>query len=474
MLKYSRIVSVLLIGILLSFLSVAWAAPAPALIQKVRLGQRPDGLRIVMDMNVVPDYKVTLEEEPLRLIIDMPATLDKVVLPQVKPNDPVVKSLEVKETAAGQVRAIVTLNRVVSHRVYALKAPNRLVIDLTRIYDRKVEQEIRPGLHYTSWLKGYPFGPVQSYILNVDLKSGLAIKPVLSNGAVAGLETVGAMSTRARALAAVNGSYFALDGEILGLLKLDGELISTPSLPRSAVGIMPDGRIIIDQVAFSGEAVLPNGRSIRIDGVNRERGANELILYNGYYGAATGSNAYGVEYLINSQGKVLGIAANNTAIEEGCAVLSAHGAAVNALASLKVGDTVVIRESLGPEWDEAVHALGAGPRLVKNGSVFLTTKTEDFGSDVAGGRAPRTALGLTKDGRLLLVVVDGRQTTSAGMTLLELALFMQELGAVDALNLDGGGSSEMVLKDQVLNKPSDGRERKVGDALVVIPTDLAN
>ena len=112
--------------------------------------------------------------------------------------------------------------------------------------------------------------------------------------------------------------------------------------------------------------------------------------------------------------------------------------------------------------------------LIKEGSIYLTTKTEEFGSDVAGGRAPRTALGLTKDGDLLLVVVDGRQSTSAGLTLLELALFMQELGAVDALNLDGGGSSEMVISDKVINNPSDGHERMVGDALAVMAARLAN
>jgi exopolysaccharide biosynthesis protein len=112
--------------------------------------------------------------------------------------------------------------------------------------------------------------------------------------------------------------------------------------------------------------------------------------------------------------------------------------------------------------------------LVKNGGVYLTTKIEQFPPDIASGRAPRTALGLTKDGHVLLVVVDGRQKHSVGFSLLELALFMQEAGAVDALNLDGGGSSEMVVNGKVVNKPSDGRERRVGDAFVVTANRLAN
>jgi exopolysaccharide biosynthesis protein len=106
--------------------------------------------------------------------------------------------------------------------------------------------------------------------------------------------------------------------------------------------------------------------------------------------------------------------------------------------------------------------------LVKNGSVFVTAKAEEFPADIAVGRAPRTALGVTKDGHVLLVVVDGRQPDhSIGMTLTELAGFMKELGATQAMNLDGGGSSEMTVGEKVVNIPSDGRERDVGTAIAV-------
>ena len=127
-----------------------------------------------------------------------------------------------------------------------------------------------------------------------------------------------------------------------------------------------------------------------------------------------------------------------------------------------------IAEETGAKWNAARQILGVGPMLVKDKSVYLTTKTEQFGSDVAAGRAPRTAVGVTADGRVLLVVVDGRQSHSIGCTLLELALLMQELGAVDAVNFDGGGSSEMILKGEIVNSPSDGGERSVGSALLLM------
>ncbi len=97
-------------------------------------------------------------------------------------------------------------------------------------------------------------------------------------------------------------------------------------------------------------------------------------------------------------------------------------------------------------------------------------REERFRRDIAVGRAPRTAAGITEDGRLLLVTVNGRQPgLSTGMTLEELAGLMLELGARDAVNLDGGGSTTMVIRGRVFNFPSDGAERPVTGALVIVP-----
>lgn len=472
--KYCRRISLPLVILLVVMVCRAWAAPATSTLQGVRFSQTPEKVRIVVDMDSVPGYNVVLEQDPLRLIVELPAVLDKVVMTQTVFNDPFVSNLEVQETEPGKIRLIINLKQSVVHKEFSLKTPNRLVIDLIKIYDQKSEEIILPGMKHVSWQRSQAFGPVQANILSIDLKRGFALRPLLSNGAITGLETVAAMSSQAKAVAAVNGSYFAPSGEIIGLLKIDGQIVSTPMLPRSAVAIMPDGKITIDQVAYQGSVTLANGKTIAIDGVNRERGPNEAILYNQYYGPKTGTNGYGVDYVLREDGTIIATSQGNTPIGSGTMVLSVHGDAAKALSGLKVGDFVVVSQTLGPVWDKAIYALGAGPMLVKDGSIYLTTKTEEFGSDVAGGRAPRTALGLTKDGDLLLVVVDGRQSTSAGLTLLELALFMQELGAVDALNLDGGGSSEMVISDKVINNPSDGHERMVGDALAVMAARLAN
>lgn len=463
--KLFRRTALLVITLMLVTAQMVSAASLASL-QKVRFSQTPEKVRIVFDVSSLPDYNITLEQDPLRLVIDFSGSLGNNVSRQYMLNDSFVNSLRLSEAQPGKIQAVIDLKKAVVYKVFTLTGPNRLVIDIIKTYDQKIQQEVAPGLNYTTWLRSSQDGPTAAYILDIDPKQ-YTLKPVLSNDAVAGLETVKDMADRVGAIAAVNASYFAPDGQILGLLKMDGQIVSTPSLPRTAFGIIPDGSIIIDKVDYGGSITLPDGRSVAITGVNCERGPNDLILYNSYYNTSTKTNEYGIEYVITG-GKVAAINLNNSQLPPDSIVLSAHGTTAAALAKLKVGDKVAIKQSLGTSWDKTLYALGAGPMLVNNNSVFLTTTIEEFGSDVAGGRAPRTALGVDKNGHILLAVVDGRQAHSIGMTLKEMALFMQELGAVNAMNLDGGGSSEMVVSGDVVNSPSDGRERRVGDALAIM------
>ena len=113
-------------------------------------------------------------------------------------------------------------------------------------------------------------------------------------------------------------------------------------------------------------------------------------------------------------------------------------------------------------------ALGAGPALVSNGKVDVTTNEEVFFGTAIPYTHPRTAAGVTADGALLLLLVDGRQAASRGATLEQLAALMVGIGAEEALNLDGGGSSSLVVNGKLVNRPS-GRaiEREVMTAIGV-------
>ena len=190
------------------------------------------------------------------------------------------------------------------------------------------------------------------------------------------------------------------------------------------------------------------------------------MLFNSYYATSTKTNQYGREVKIKN-GRVVAVStAGNMPLEPGCVVLSGHGTNAAALAGLRLGDHVILTQSLGSSIaDAATTVVSGGPLLVENGRVNVRTAEEQMAPDIARGRAPRTAIGLKPDGTLLMLVIDGRSSASAGMTLAELAQYFVKLGAVSAVNYDGGGSSEMVINGKIVNKPSDGRERLVSIGL---------
>ncbi|HEX8463155.1 MAG TPA: phosphodiester glycosidase family protein, partial [Abditibacterium sp.] len=153
-------------------------------------------------------------------------------------------------------------------------------------------------------------------------------------------------------------------------------------------------------------------------------------------------------------------------IPEGGFTLVASGGARPYLDKIVRGEKASL--SIRPiGWPQIQTALGGGPRLVKNSKITVTS--ENFRADVRHGAGPRTAFGVDAQGRYIILIADGRQKFySTGLTLHELAATMQRLGAVDALNLDGGGSTAMAVKGKLVNRPSDGRERGVANALLVM------
>ena len=153
-------------------------------------------------------------------------------------------------------------------------------------------------------------------------------------------------------------------------------------------------------------------------------------------------------------------------LESGSIVLSGHGANADALAGLKKGERVNLVQTLGNATADAADVVvGAGPSLLTEGKLDVRSEAEQIAGDIAWGRSPRTAVGIRPDGTLLILVADGRSSVSAGLTLNELARYLQKLGASQAVNFDGGGSSEMVLNGRIVNRPSDGEERPVSIAL---------
>lgn len=299
------------------------------------------------------------------------------------------------------------------------------------------------------------------------------LRTILAKDQVRGRATVSQMSKNLNDIAIINAGYFMVSGSLIGVTKLDGEIIGVDDYYRSAIGIYDDGSTIFGRVRYQGEINL-YGDKFPIYGVNCERGANSLVLYNSYFGATTGTNNFGVEVVVED-----GIITNifhdsgNNAIPAGGYVISAHGTAAEAFKNAQINDEITISQKIFSDdanFNEIPNVVGAGPRLVMDGKVYVTANEEKFPADIRVGRAPRSAVGVTSYGDYILAVVDGRQAHSKGCTLQEWAeILLNEFGAFNAINLDGGGSTELIVKDKLVNKPSDGHERMVGNALAILP-----
>ena len=128
----------------------------------------------------------------------------------------------------------------------------------------------------------------------------------------------------------------------------------------------------------------------------------------------------------------------------------------------------------GNPYYELLVGIGGGPTLVKNGTVNITYDQEVFwGSGVGySNQDPRTAVGFTDDNHVIMLVADGRQTASSGLSLPELAQVMISLGCVEAMNLDGGGSSQMAVGNQLINLPEGGTiQRPIPNMLALVKND---
>jgi hypothetical protein len=341
--------------------------------------------------------------------------------------------------------------------------------------------ELMPGVTYDRRIEFTAHGPKVVHVLIAPKPGGLyALKPVLSNGTLLGRERVSAMQRRVSAtatVAGVNGDLFAWQqGFPSGMLVQDGVLHASPNSGRSSIGIGPDGTLLVDRVSFFG-TWQGLGQRRAVNGVNKATGG--VVLYTPAWGPTTPAVTGTVEATLSAfpsataatdlSGLVAQVKPNGgTPIPPNGAVLVARGAQGPRLAAeAPIGQTVTIRLTLKPDWTGVVDALGGGPVIVREGRPVFRAM-EEFSTYQLSIRHPRSAVGQTADGRIVMLAVDGRQSGySVGMTNFELALALMRFGVVTGTALDGGGSTTMAYDGTVLNRPSDGSERAVAEALLV-------
>ena len=343
---------------------------------------------------------------------------------------------------------------------------------------------LMPGVTYERGVQFTPHGPVALHVVFGPRPTGLyALKPVLSNETVEGRERVTSMQRRTAASATsvgVNADMFTwTTGRPSGIFLRDGVLASAPNSGRSSVGVTEDGTLDVRKVEFFG-TWRGLGQRRPLTAFNQAPGANGITLYTTAWGRSTPRQSGVVEAVLapfpaanpntDLRAQVIEVrGGGGGGIPPDGAVLAARGTAAQRLIDeAPLGEFVTTRLIFRPSWGEIVSAVGGGPVIVRDrGPVFRSFET--FGAEQLLPRNPRTAVGQLADGRILLVVTDGRQPGySVGMTNFELAQTMVRLGAVRASALDAGGSSTLAFEGELLSRPSDtGGERSVASALML-------
>jgi hypothetical protein len=327
-------------------------------------------------------------------------------------------------------------------------------------------------------------GPFVINFLRVDLRR-VDVRLVHALDEAIGMETVSSLAARYRAMAATNGGFFVTTGTYRGdcvsVLMVNGKLLSEPINHRAAVGFVSQNgatKLLFGHLQFAGTIELSGGRQIKLNGINRQRNNNEVIVYTPEFHHTTLTPSDGVEIIVRHN-RILAVRdhTGSSRIPEAGFVLSASGSMrLELLQKIKLGMRLQIRTNLTPLepesknlWKQAYAIVGGAPQLIHNGQVKINNEAEGIREDFVTTRHPRTAIAELKDGRMLLVTVDGRQPgVSAGMSLRQLADLLVEFGAVEAINLDGGGSTTMVVNHKLMNKPSDSTgERPVSDAILI-------
>jgi hypothetical protein len=284
--------------------------------------------------------------------------------------------------------------------------------------------------------------------------------------------------TLGRPIAAINGDFYhnesgPYQGDPKGLQIMQGELLSAPS-DWSCFWLDPEGNPHMTNVLSLFKVTWPDGVQTPI-GLNEERMNGAAVLYTPRLGPSTRTTG-GREFVLEADGDKpwlplqvgetysarvrLVRESGDTPISSNTMILSLSPQIIARVPALKPGSILTISTATTPDLKGCKTALGGGPALVRAGKPMQWHSNQI--------RHPRTAIGWSSS-HIFLVEVDGRQRgLSVGMTFPELADYMVKLGCEEALNLDGGGSATFWLYGQVVNSPSEGRERETGNSLVVV------
>jgi len=314
------------------------------------------------------------------------------------------------------------------------------------------------------WFNGRP-ALVNVIVVNPEVQN-VIIKPTYGTYNLNSTRRVKDFVANENAIAGINASYFKPDtGVPLGASIVNGEILTGPIYNRVVFGITEDNKFKMDKIDISGEINIGNDIKLPLQNINQPILSQKgFTVFTDRWGSRTPRTSQYFCHIVVLDGKIQFIKQSSVLIPKGgFVVVGSRGRIPKTIQQFaNVNYNVKVAQE---DWNNIKYAVGGGPYLIKDGKVFIDN--EKFSKSFLYMKAPRTAVGYTKNGSLILLTVDGRQEGTDGATLPEVAKLMKELGAHNAMNLDGGSSTQMVYKGRVVNRPTTPGGNRVTNALVI-------
>ena len=423
----------------------------------IRQGRQTWGDRVVVDLTGPATWQME-SADGYTVTIDGAITPQMVSAFRAMPGN-LLTQLDVAALGGRTVIKLKTKDGA-SPQIWSTGNSARVVIDIRQ--DAMVERDIAwaPGLRWRQQYitVGRDRFPVYMFVTRPN-PATLALRPISAapNSAI-GIEPLLSMAQRQGVSGAVNAGFFNRNNQLpLGAVRSGGRWISGPILGRGAMAWNDQGDLVMDRLALSEVVTTASGQALPV-----------LTLNSGYVRAGVGryTSDWGATYTPIVDNEIVVTVRNDTVAAQqtlgkagtGSIPIPPDGYLLtlrsnsSAAGSFAPGARLALASQSQPSvFDQYPNVVGGGPLLIRDRNIILDPQLEGFSTNFIQGAAPRTAVGKTADGTWIIATMHDR-VGGRGPTLAETAQIMQQLGAVDALNLDGGSSSSFYLGGELLNR----------------------
>lgn len=424
------------------------------------LGNTPNSSgidQIVIDLDRPTPWQVDPQSQ--ELVLTLNAQTSPSLIQAFKPNPASrIRSLKIEANQSSTTLRI-GIPLAFRPRITTLSNPNRLVIEVGANFLPEKDILWTNGLRWRQQSISVGAAQFPVFVLEVNPRqAGLRLRPILPNVSIAGTAPLFQTAQRTLTTGAINAGFFNRNNQLpLGAIRTENRWLSGPILNRGVVAWDDNGNWRFDRLALQESVTIPSGQGFALNAFNSAYIQAGIARY---------TSEWGNTYTTLSDNEILMTVQNNQITSQ--QTIATAGGSISipstgyllvfrsnrtAANSFPVGTTVQLQSTFTPaDFTVYPYIIGGGPLLVQNGQIVLNAKSEGFSDAFIREAAARSAIGQTADGRILIVALQNR-SSGIGATLSNMAEVMRQLGAIHALNLDGGSSTTLYLGGQILDRP---------------------